>query len=54
MVNFQQNVDFERSQFKRMGVALTEFNLFRQRSLPVLAEGCFKSLKFTFDEYFNY
>lgn len=48
--DFVQKIDFERPQFKRMGVAFTEFYLFKMSSLLVLEENCFKARKAPLDE----
>ena len=49
---FVQKIDFDWSQFRRMGVTLTEFYWFKFSSLPVLEESCFPARKVTLDEYF--
>ena len=50
--NFVEKVDFEPSQFQRMGVALAEFHLFELSLCRVLGESCFKGLKVVLDKYF--
>ena len=49
-----QKMDFERSQFRRSGVVLSELYLFNFSSLPVLKKSCFKAPKVTLDEYFDH
>ena len=49
---FVQKMDFEQSQFRMMGMTLTEFCLFKFFLLPILGESYFKGPKSTLDEYF--
>ena len=49
-----QKMDFEQPQFRRMGVTLTEYYLFKFASLRVLGESSFKAPKVMFNEYFNH
>ena len=50
--NFVQKVNFKRSQFGKMGVALSKFLWFVLGSFRVLGESCFKAPKAPLDEYF--
>ena len=45
--NFAQKIDFERLQFQRMGMTLTEPYLLKFSSLSVLGEKSFKCPKVT-------
>ena len=45
--NFAQKIDFERLQFQRMGMTLTEPYLLKCSSLSVLGEKSFKCPKVT-------
>ena len=51
--NFIQTIDFERSQFQRMGVELTEFYLFEMSSLRAVIKGkSFQSSKSSIERIF--
>ena len=50
--NFVQNIDFERSQFQKIDVELSQNFLFELPFLRVLGERCFKTPKVPLDEYF--
>ena len=49
---FVQNVNFWRSQFKKVGMAFSEFYLSVLGPLQVLRERCFKALKVPLSESF--
>ena len=40
---FELKIDFEQSQFRRIGVAFTQFYLFELSSLHILGESCFEA-----------
>ena len=50
--NFVRKIKFEQSLSQKVGVALAEVYLFVLPSLWVLGEQCFKTLKFSLDQYF--
>ena len=50
--NFVQKVNFELSQFQKMGVAAAEFHLVQLPVLPVLRESCFKAPQVLLDKSF--
>ena len=47
---FELKIDFKSSQFWSVGVASTEFHLFKLSLLPVLGKTCFKAPKVTLNE----
>ena len=50
--NFVRYVNFERSEFEKVGVELNEVYLFALPQLRVLRKSCFKATKNPLDEYF--
>lgn len=49
--NFEKNIDFERSQLRKMGVVLAKFYLYESLLFRALEESCFKVLKVPLNKY---